>query len=63
MEDQADRDNFLIEMGFPEFDDGLARLADRLGGAPTAAAGLESGTLAWGLSFFNPLPPGLSTRE
>jgi hypothetical protein len=57
MEGQLSRNKALIEMDFLEPDDGLARLADRLGGAPTAGAGLESGTLAWDLALFTAVLP------
>jgi hypothetical protein len=55
MDEQSRSDNSLIEMNFPGLDDRLALMADHLGGAQTAIAGLESGTVAWGLSFFNSL--------
>jgi hypothetical protein len=63
MEDPTDRYNSLDSMNLLEIDDRLALLADRLGGAPTAVAGFESGLALWGLSFFNPLLPRRPTED
>jgi hypothetical protein len=63
MEDPTDRDNPLDRMDFSEVDDRLALVADRLGGAPTAVAGLESGLVFWGLSLFNTWLPSRPAED
>lgn len=63
MEDPTDGHNSMDTLELPDFDDRLDRLDDRLGGAPTALAGLAGGTVWRALWFFDPQLPTPSAED